>query len=100
VSAPNEQVTAAEVLRRRGGRLNAMAFALLATPLVVGAFSSAWWVEAIRQPTKTQMMVMIWVGALGAAALAGGVASAVGGLVLHAVADSQDADRRSTDPTE
>jgi hypothetical protein len=79
------------VLRRRASTLNALAFALLATPLVVGALSAAWWTSALQAPTRSQMVLMIWVGAAGAAMAAGGMAFAVGGAVLHAFADSQDA---------
>ena len=87
----------ADVLRKRAGTLNSLAFALLATPLGIGALSSAWWVDAMRQPTKSQQVLMVWMGLLACAAAAGGVAAAVGGFTLHSIADSQDAAHSSDD---
>jgi hypothetical protein len=90
----------AQVLRQRAGNLNVLAFALLVAPLLGGALSSAWWVEWMSQPTKGQLVLMVWIGAVVAAAASGGLAAAVGGVVLNAMADSQDADRYPTDSSE
>jgi hypothetical protein len=71
----------ADVLRKRAGTLNSL----------------AWWVDAMRQPTKSQQVLMVWMGLLACAAAAGGVAAAVGGFTLHSIADSQDASHSSDD---
>lgn len=91
----------ADVLRRRAGNLNALAFALLAISLLVGAFLAAWWegLSSGRTAADELAFMMWWVGATTAAA-SGGLAAAVGGVVLNAIADSQEADRYSTDATE
>lgn len=86
-----------EVLRRRAHSLNALAFVLLVSPLVMGALTSAWWVDVLREPSRGSVIVAVFVGAVLAALASGGLAALAGGVVLHAIADSQDAGHRSTD---